>query len=518
LSSAYAPLSELDSSLARLARSPAEHRQIASTQTTAEATPQRATPGSRIRTDIPQRLDRLPWSRFHLLLVVALGVTWILDGLEVTIVGSIGPVLQSPTTLHMSSAQLGAAASFYVMGAVAGALLSGWITDRYGRRLVFYVTLCTYLAGVLLSALSWSFWSFALFRVITGLGIGGEYSAVNSAIDELIPARYRGRIDLIVNGSFWVGAAAGAAASLFILDPKVIAPNIGWRLGFAVGGVLGLSVLLLRRWVPESPRWLVTHCRAEEADRVTRDIEGRVAAISGCKLASPQGNLEVHPRKVFGLEMILKSMMGDNRPRSFLVIVLMVAQAFLFNAVFFTYGLVLTHFYHVEQTRVGLYLLPLAVGNFAGPLLLGSLFDTLGRKKMIAGTFGMSAVLLLITAALFGSGQLSAFTQTAAWMAVFFFASAAASSAYLTASEIFPLETRALAIAVFYAVGTAIGGSLSPTLFGWLIESGSSWRVSAGYAVAGALLLFAAGTEVKLGINAEQKSLESIASPLSSRG
>jgi MFS family permease len=490
-------------------------------ETTLPRAKQSATGGASrgaIRTDIPQRLDRLPWSRFHLLLVIALGVTWILDGLEVTIVGSIGPILQNPGTLHLSTAQLGAAASFYVVGAVVGALFAGWVTDRYGRRVVFYATLCAYLAGVLLSSLSWSFLSFALFRVLTGLGIGGEYAAVNSAIDELIPAKYRGRVDLIVNGSFWVGAAAGAAASLFILDPHILPTNIGWRLGFAVGGVLGLSALLLRRWVPESPRWLITHCRAEEAERTTRLIESKVAASSKSKLPPAEGTLEVHPRKVFGLGMICKSMLGENRSRSVLVIVLMVAQAFLFNAVFFTYGLVLTHFYHVEETRVGVYLLPLALGNFAGPLALGHLFDTVGRKKMIAGTFGVSAVLLLATATLFGAGYLSAFTQTAAWMAVFFFASAAASSAYLTASEIFPLETRALAISVFYALGTAIGGSFAPTLFGWLIESGSNWRVSAGYAAAGVLLLIAAGTEAKLGIDAEQKSLESIAAPLSSQG
>jgi MFS family permease len=451
-------------------------------------------------------------------LVIALGVTWILDGLEVTIVGSIGPALQNPDTLHLSSAQLGAAASFYVIGAVVGALFAGWITDRVGRRVVFYVTLCTYLAGVLLSSVSWSFLSFALFRVLTGLGIGGEYAAVNSAIDELIPAKYRGRVDLIVNGSFWVGAAAGAAASLLILDGQIVPTNIGWRLGFAVGGVLGLSVLFLRRWVPESPRWLITHCRESEAEQTTRLIESKVAASTGRPLPPAQGTLEVHPRKVFGLGMIFRSMLGENRSRSLLVIVLMVAQAFLFNAVFFTYGLVLTHFYHVQEPRVGVYLLPLALGNFAGPLLLGHLFDTVGRKKMIAGTFGVSAVLLLATAVLFGAGLLSAFTQTAAWMAVFFFASAAASSAYLTASEIFPLETRALAISVFYAVGTALGGSFAPSLFAWLIQSGSNWRVSAGYALAGILLLIAAFTEAKLGIDAEQKSLESIASPLSSQG
>jgi MFS family permease len=269
-----------------------------------------------IRTDIPQRLDRLPWSRFHLLLVIALGITWILDGLEVTIVGAIGPVLQSQDTLHLSSEQLGAVASLYVVGAVAGALLSGWVTDRYGRRIVFYVTLCTYLAGVLLSSLSWSFASFACFRVLTGLGIGGEYAAVNSAIDELIPAKYRGRIDLIVNGSFWLGAAAGAAASLYILDPRHLPPNIGWRLGFAVGGVLGLSVLFLRRYVPESPRWLVTHCRTDEANRTTEMIENHVKAATRKQLPPPDGSLNVHPRKVFGLGLIFRSMVHEHRSRS----------------------------------------------------------------------------------------------------------------------------------------------------------------------------------------------------------
>lgn len=476
-----------------------------------------------LRTDVPARLDRLPWSRFHVLLVTALGITWILDGLEVTIVGSIGPVLQNRETLGLSSTNLGGAASFYLVGAVAGALLSGWVTDRFGRRLVFYVTLCTYLVGVLLSALAWNFWSFALFRLITGLGIGGEYAAVNSAIDELIPAKYRGRVDLIVNGTFWVGAAAGAAVSLLILDPRIVPANIGWRLGFAVGGVLGISVLFLRRWVPESPRWLVTHCRAEEAERTVGAIEAQVARsaherpCSGASRVQEAETLEIHPRRTFGFTLIFRGMLGPNRSRSALVIILMIAQAFLFNAVFFTYGLVLTHFYQVPEPRVGLYLLPLALGNFAGPLALGHLFDTVGRRKMIAGTFGISALLLLVTAGLFAAGYLSARTQTAAWMCIFFFASAAASSAYLTASEIFPLETRALAIACFYALGTAIGGGASPLLFGWLIESRSNWRVSAGYALAALLMFIAGATEARIGIDAEGKSLESIAAPLSSR-
>jgi MFS family permease len=474
--------------------------------------------GAAVKTDVPARLDRLPWSRFHLLIVVGLGVTWILDGLEVTIVGALGPALQSAQTLHLTSANLGAVASFYVVGAVTGALVSGWVTDRFGRRLVFYATLIVYLAGVLLSALAWNFLSFACFRMVTGFGIGGEYAAVNSAIDELIPAKYRGRIDLIVNGSFWVGAAAGAAITPLLLDQNLFAADMGWRLGFGIGGVLGLSILLLRRFVPESPRWLVTHCRAEEAERTVRSIEQQVAASSGKKLPPAKGSLTVHPRRSFGLGMIFASMLGKYRSRSILALVLMVAQSFLYNSVFFSYGLILSHFYHVPDQHVGYYLLPLALGNFCGPLLLGTLFDTIGRRKMIGGTFALSGLLLLATALLFGAGILDEVTQTAAWLLIFFFASAAASSAYLTASEIFPLETRALAIACFYALGTAIGGSLSPLLFGWLIGSGSSWMVSIGYVLAALLLLIAAVTEWKFGIDAEGKSLEEIASPLSSEG
>src|SRR5580700_1201310 len=468
-----------------------------------------------VHTDIPFRLDRLPWSRFHLLVVIGLGITWILDGLEVTIVGSLGPALQSAQTLNLSSANLGAVASFYVVGAVIGALGFGWITDRFGRRLVFYVTLIVYLTGVLLSALAWDFWSFAIFRVITGVGIGGEYAAVNSAIDELIPAKYRGRIDLIVNGSFWLGAAVGALAAPVLLDQNLLPVNVGWRLGFGIGGVLGFSILMLRRFVPESPRWLVTHCRGEQAEETVKRIEADVVKSTGRNLPAVEGSLTVHPRKVFGLGLILTAMLGRYRRRSILALTLMVAQSFLYNSVFFTFGLIIANFYHVPNERVGLYLLPLAMGNFCGPVLLGSLFDTVGRKKMIAGTFAMSGVLLLVTAYLFGAGLLSATTQTIAWCIIFFFASAAASSAYLTASEIFPLETRALAIACFYALGTAIGGGTSPLLFGWLIQSGSAWRVSLGFPTP-ALLMFAAGaSHNKPGANAEGKSLERIADPLS---
>jgi MFS family permease len=468
-----------------------------------------------IQTDIPARLDRLPWSRFHLLLVIALGVTWVLDGLEVTIVGSMGPMLQNKQALGLSAQQIGTMASAYVAGAVLGALLFGWLTDRYGRRLIFNITLGVYVVGVLLSACSWSAWSLGAFRVLTGLGIGGEYAAINSAIDEMIPARLRGRIDLIVNGSYWGGAAIGAAATLFLLSGKAVPPDLGWRLGFGVGGVLGLGVLVLRRYVPESPRWLVTHGRENEAEATVAEVERRVSESGGGRLPPPEAKkLTVHPRKVFGFGLIFRAMLGKYRARAALVLILMAAQAFLFNAVFFTYGLVLTSAYHIADNTVGAYILPLALGNLMGPILLGHLFDTVGRRRMIAGTYGLSGLLLAGTAWGFHAGIFTAETQTAAWIVIFFVASAAASAAYLTASEIFPLETRALAIALFYALGTLIGGVAAPALFGRLIGSGVK-EVAWGYAAAAALMVAAAVTEAFIGIDAEGKSLEDIAEPLS---
>src|SRR5215471_3143196 len=407
--------------------------------------------GTSIKTTVPARLDRLPWARFHLMVVVALGITWILDGLEVTIVGALSGILQSEHTLHLSSAQIGTVASFYVAGAVLGAIVFGWLTDRFGRRTMFYVTLVIYLGGVLLTSVSWSMASFAIFRFITGLGIGGEYAAINSAIDELIPARLRGRIDLIVNGSYWIGAAIGAAATILLLKPDLLPTDLGWRLGFGIGGLLGLTILILRRHVPESPRWLVTHGYEKDAEKVVSGIEERVLKET-CQPALAEAGkvLTIHPRKT----LIGEAMISKYRERSALALSLMVAQAFLYNAVFFTYGLVLTQFYGVPAERIGLYLLPLAVGNFLGPLLLGRFFDTIGRRRMISITFGLAGLLLIATGVQFASGRLSDVSQTIAWTVIFFFASAASSSAYLTASEIFPLETRALAIAVFYAAGT----------------------------------------------------------------
>ena len=468
-----------------------------------------------ITTDIPARIDRLPWSRFHLLVVVALGVTWILDGLEVTIVGSIGPILQDKRTLGLTDQDIGSVAACYVAGAVAGAILFGWLTDRYGRRLIFNITLGLYVLGVLCSALSWNVWSFAAFRILTGLGIGGEYAAINSAIDELMPARLRGRVDLIVNGTYWAGAALGAAASLPLLSEKYVGIDIGWRLGFGIGAVLGAVILSMRRFVPESPRWQVTHGREDEAKHNTAQIEQKVEQTGGAPLPRPNGTLTLHPRKVFGFGLIIRVMLDRHRGRSFLSLALMVAQAFLFNAVFFTYGLVLTNFYHVPGNQVGRYILPLTIGNFIGPLLLGPLFDTIGRKPMIIGTYGLAGMLLIVVALLFGSGVLTAWSQTICWMVVFFIASAAASAAYLTASEIFPLETRAMTIALFYALGTLIGGVSAPFLFGYLIAAGNPWAVAGGYAAAATLMIGAAISEAAFGVEAAGRSLEEIAEPLS---
>ncbi len=468
------------------------------------------------RTDIPARLDRLPWSRFHWLVVLALGASWIIDGLEVTLAGAVSGVLQEPGTLGLSSARVGATASFYLLGAVTGALVCGHYTDRYGRARLFFVTLAIYLAGTLLSAFAWDFWSLAAFRCITGFGIGGEYAAINSAIDELIPARVRGRVNLAINGSFWIGALLGSAATVVLLDPAHFHVDLGWRLGYGAGAALGLLVFFGRRHIPESPRWLAIHGHAGEAERVTAHIEARVTHAVGSPLPPPSGAMVVHPRAVTPISEIVHVMLRRYRGRSALCFMLITSQAFLYNAIFFTYALVLREFYAVPAADTGWYLMPFAVANFLGPLLLGHAFDSVGRRPMIAGTYTVASVLLLATGACFAQGWLSAYAQTVLWAAIFFFASAAASSAYLTVSEIFPLELRAMAIAVFFAIGTAAGGVLAPWLFGLLIGTGSRTSVFWGYALGAALMLAAAAAAVKWGVKAERTALETVAPPLSS--
>ena len=466
-------------------------------------------------TNIPARLDRLPWSRFHWLVVLALGASWAIDGLEVTLKGAVSGVLQDSGTLGLTSTEIGFAASAYLLGAVGGALVCGHLTDRYGRARLFFVTMGIYLTGTMLTAFSWDFASLCVFRALTGFGIGGEYAAINSAIDELIPARVRGRVNLIINGSFWLGAMAGSAATVVLLDPAVFPIDVGWRVGFAIGASLGFVVLFARRFVPESPRWLAVHGYRTRAEEAVAAIEARVERDSGVKLAQAEPAIAIRPRTHTGLAVVFETMMRHYRRRSILCFVLITAQAFLYNAIFFTYALVLTRFYDVPSQQTGIYLLPFALGNFLGPLVLGRFFDTLGRRVMISGTYTVSALLLLATGALFLNGSLTAYTQTALWSVIFFFASAAASSAYLTVSEIFPLELRALAIAVFYALGTAAGGVAAPWLFGALIGTGEPVMVFWGYALGAVLMIIAAAVEWRLGVNAERVSLEGVATPLS---
>jgi MFS family permease len=469
-------------------------------------------------TQIPARLDRLPWSRWHWLVVFALGITWILDGLEVTIVGSVGAVLQSPHTLHLSSAEVGLAGSIYIAGAVTGALFFGYLTDRLGRKRLFMITLALYVAATVATGLSWSPWSFMLFRFLTGAGIGGEYSAINSAIDELIPARVRGWADLAINGSWWIGTAAGAAVTIVLLNPAVISQTIGWRLCFGIGAILGLLVLVIRKALPESPRWLMIHGRVDEAEEIVSEIERQVSESTGEQLEEPEGSVTVHPRDRTTFVEIIKTMFGRYPRRSVLGFSLMASQAFIYNAVFFTYALVLTTFYNVAPGNVGYYILPFALGNFLGPLTLGRLFDVVGRRPMIAGTYITSGVLLAITGYLFTQGTLTATTQTIAWAVIFFFASAGASSAYLTVSEIFPLEIRAMAIAFFYAIATGTGGITGPLLFGALAGTKNRDEVYIGYLIGAAAMVVAGLVEVWLGVSAEQESLEEVAEPLSAEG
>jgi MFS family permease len=467
---------------------------------------------------IPARLDRLPWSRFHWLFVVGLGITWILDGLEVTIMGAVSAVLERPDVLNLSATKIGFISSCYLTGAVLGSLIFGYLTDLFGRRRLFFLSLLTYLTGVGLTALSWNLASFAAFRFVTGAGIGGEYSAVNSAIDELIPARVRGQVDLIINGSFWLGAAVGSAATLVMLDPAVFRPNLGWRLGFAIGPAIGLAIIYLRRFIPESPRWLLTHGRLAEAEAIVRRLEARASKHRPSEELPVELPLTIRPIAHFGLNVAVRTIVIQYRARAFLGFGLMTAQAFTYNAIFFTYALVLHRYYSVPPQRAGLYLLPFALGNFCGPLCLGRFFDSVGRRPLIAGSFAISGAILMLTGWLFSNDLLTSFSQVALWTLMFFFASAAASSAYLTVSELFPLELRALAIAIFYAVGTAIGGIGGPWFFGFLIDTGSRRMLFFGYTLSAALMMAAAALEVLLGVDAERRSLEEIAAPLSSRG
>jgi MFS family permease len=469
----------------------------------------------RITTDIPARLDRLPWARWHWLVVIGLGTVWILDGLEVTIVGSMSDALKSPSTgLGMSSSQIGFAGAAYVAGACVGALFFGQLTDRLGRKKLFLVTLMVYACATVLTAFSMNPTWYFVARFFTGTGIGGEYAAINSAIDELIPKHYRGRVDIAINGSFWVGAAGGALLTIPLLDPTVINQEWGWRLAFGLGAILAVGILIVRRNVPESPRWLFIHGREDEAEEIVQDIERTVSDDSGRQLESVDRKITVRQRKSIGMGLIARTVFTMYPKRTVLCFSLFVGQAFLYNAFFFTYGDTLSTFLGVKQT--GWYIAVFAVSNFLGALLLSPLFDSLGRVKMITGTYIASGVLLAVTGAMLGG--LTAITLTAMGCIIFFLASAGASAAYLTASEVFPMETRALCIAFFYAIGTAAGGISGPLFFGWLIDKGSAEKditvIAIGYFVGAALMIIGGIVEAFLGVKAEGQSLEDIATPL----
>jgi MFS family permease len=469
-----------------------------------------------IRTSIPARMDRLPWSRWHWLIVVGLGTVWILDGLEVTIVGAIGSRLtESDSGLGLSEGQIGLAAAVYVAGACVGALFFGYLTDRFGRKKLFMITLGLYLLATVFTAFSFNPIWFFVCRFFTGAGIGGEYAAINSAIDELIPARRRGVVDLAINGSYWLGTAFGAVLTVFLLNKDLFAADFGWRLAFGLGAVLGLLILLVRRNVPESPRWMFIHGRDRDAETLVDDIERQVEESTGETLDPVDDELEIEQRRSTGFGEIVRVGIRHYPKRFVLGLSLFIGQAFLYNAVFFTYALVLTKLLGVPDDVAPWSLVPIAIGNFLGPLLLGRFFDSIGRKVMITTSYVGSGVLLVVTAILFDAGALDAVWLTVCWVIVFFFASAGASSAYLTVSEIFPMETRAMAIAFFYAVGTGIGGIIGPILFGQFVEQGIH-SVAIGYYIGAGLMIAAGLVELFLGVEAAKRSLEDIAPPLSS--
>ena len=467
-----------------------------------------------IETSIPARLDSLRWSGFHTRVVVALGITWILDGLEVTLAGALSGAVKESPTLQFSNFDVGFANSAYLAGAVLGALGFGWLTDRIGRKKLFFITLALYLTATAATALSWNLPSYALFRFLTGAGIGGDYTAINSTIQELVPARYRGWTDLVINGSFWVGAAIGATSAIVLLDPAIVGPDLGWRLAYLSGACLGLIVFVMRMWIPESPRWLMIHGRPDQAHAIVDDIERSVLGRVQDPRQHAWPKIRLRMRDHTPLGEVAHTLFTAYRRRALVGLTLMTAQAFFYNAIFFTFALVLTDFYGITASQVGWYILPFAAGNFLGPLLLGRLFDTLGRRAMIAFTYGISGALLAVSGYLFSIGVLSAQSQTIAWMVIFFFASPAASSAYLTVSETFPLEVRALAIAMFYSIGTGIGGVAGPALFGALIDTGSRNSVFAGYLLGSGLMIAAAVVAWRFAGSAERQSLETIARPV----
>ena len=469
-----------------------------------------------IRTRIPARLDRLPWSRFHWRVVIGLGTVWILDGLEVTIVGSIAARLtEEGSGIAMQPSDIGMAAAIYVAGACCGALFFGQLTDRFGRKKLFMLTLGVYLVATVATAFAFAPWYFFLCRFFTGAGIGGEYAAINSAIDELIPKRNRGQVDITINGSYWVGAALGGLAAIVLLNTSIFAPDLGWRLAFALGGLLGIAILIVRRHVPESPRWLFIHGQEDEAERIVDAIEAEVRDETAQELDEPGTELTVRQRESIPFREIAKVAFQRYPGRATLGLALFVGQAFLYNAITFDLGTILSTFFDVASGNVPYFILIFAAGNFLGPFLMGRLFDTVGRKPMIAGTYLVAAASTAVLGFLLLGDSLNEWSFIAMVGATFFFASAGASAAYLTVSEIFPMETRALAIAFFYAIGTAAGGITGPLLFGHLIDSGDASNVAIGFFIGAVVMALGGIAELVFGVRAENAALEDIATPLS---
>jgi MFS family permease len=473
-----------------------------------------------IRSLIPARLDRLGWSRFHTRLVVALGVAWVLDGLEIVIASNVSPLVSKPQALNLSSSEVAfAIGTIYLLGEVAGALFFGRLSDKWGRRNLFMITLGVYLFGGLLTALTsghshgWVYWLWAS-RFIAGMGIGGEYAAINSAIDELIPAKYRGRVDIAVNGTYWGGAFLGTIVTLLV--EHNLPASYSWRVAFLTGPVLGIVILFIRKNLPESPRWLLMHGREKEAEEQVKSIEDAVNA-SGGSLGNVDDSkaIEIAPATNIGFIALARTLFLTYPRRAILGATLMITQSFLYNAIFFTYALVLTKVYGVNSSDTAYYFMFFALGNLIGPLTLGHLFDTIGRRRMISGTYILAGTLLIISAILFNAGALDATTQTICWCVIFFFASAGASAAYLTVSEIFPVEVRAKAIAVFFAIAQSFG-ALGPWLYGLLIGNGEDhFKLFIGYLIGAGVMIVGGLVEMALGVAAEGKSLEEVASPLS---
>jgi MFS family permease len=479
-----------------------------------------ATPGSPVRSLVPARIDRMTWSRFHTRLVIALGVAWVLDGLEITIAGNVTNIISSKGALGLSSGSVAfSVGTVYLLGEVAGALFFGRLSDKWGRKNLFMITLGVYLLGGFLTALTagkgqgWVYYLDAT-RFIAGMGIGGEYAAINSAIDELIPAKYRGRVDIAVNGTYWAGAFLAAVLTLLVVNNLPDATS--WRVAFLIGPVLGFVILFVRKNLPESPRWLLMHGRVEEAEAAVAEIE-RDAEASGGTLnpVDESKELEVTKAANIGFFTLGRTLFRDYPKRSVLGASLMITQSFLYNAIFFTYSLVLTKIYNVPKGNTEYYFIFFALGNLLGPLTIGRFFDSVGRRKMIAGTYLISGVLLAASAVLFQAGMLNATTQTIWWCVIFFFASSGASAAYLTVSEIFPVEVRAKAIAVFFAIAQCFG-AFGPWLYGQLIGDGKDhFKLFVGYLIGAGVMMVGGIVAAILGVDAEGQSLEDIATPLS---